>query len=84
MRSTLSRRGVLAGGALVALAGCRSDDESKTATGRASSSASGSAGGIDWNQLKRAVHGNLVLPSDPTYNNVRLTQNPNVPLLGKP
>jgi FAD/FMN-containing dehydrogenase len=76
VRSTLSRRGVLAGGALVALAGCRSDDESKTATGRASSSASGSAGGIDWNQLKRAVHGNLVLPSDPTYNNVRLTQNP--------
>jgi FAD/FMN-containing dehydrogenase len=59
---------VLAGGALVALAGCRSDgDVRPAATG---------ASGIDWGRLRRAVQGRLALPADASYAQVRLTQNP--------
>jgi FAD/FMN-containing dehydrogenase len=68
VRSTLSRRGVLAGGALVALAGCRSDDNATPQSAGAS--------GVDWSQLERAVQGSLALPSDASYDRLRLTQNP--------
>jgi FAD/FMN-containing dehydrogenase len=68
VRSTLSRRGVLAGGALVALAGCRDDS--------AESPRAASATGTDWSRLRRTVEGSLALPSDVGYNRVRLTQNP--------
>ncbi|MDX6372674.1 MAG: hypothetical protein QOD98_1662 [Nocardioidaceae bacterium] len=68
MSTTLSRRGILAGGALAGLAGC-SDGGSTPARPAA-------AAKIDWAQLRRAVTGRLALPSDPTYDRVRLTQNP--------
>jgi len=32
--------------------------------------------GTDWSRLRRSVRGSLVLPSDVTYDRVRLTQNP--------
>src|SRR4051795_6825383 len=67
VRSTLSRRGVLAGGALVALAGCRSDEEQPDVDG---------APVADWSRLRGSVQGSLVLPSDAGYERVRLTQNP--------
>src|SRR4051794_12823617 len=71
MRSTLSRRGVLAGSALVALAGCRGDSDARpVAVGAAGASAT------DWGQLRHAVHGTLALPADASYDRVRLTQNP--------
>jgi FAD/FMN-containing dehydrogenase len=84
--STLSRRGVLAGGALVALAGCSGDDDagrtgtevgpqaSTDATTTAAETAEASA--IDWSRLRRSVRGTLRRPGDPGYDRVRLTQNP--------
>jgi FAD/FMN-containing dehydrogenase len=77
--TTLSRRGALAGGALVALAGC-SDAGAAPTTGsptlHSTSTAELRAGKIHWAKLRRAVQGSLALPSDPTYDQVRLTQNP--------
>src|SRR5881394_851493 len=67
MRSTLSRRGVLAAGALVALTGCTPADQQSDLSG---------APAPDWELLRRTVHGSLALPADPAYDAVRLTQNP--------
>jgi FAD/FMN-containing dehydrogenase len=61
----VTRRAVLAGGAMATLAGCRSGG-----------TRAAPAGGIDWSGLRRAVHGSLALPTDAAYDRVRLTQNP--------
>lgn len=84
MSTTLSRRGVLAGGALVGLAGCSDGGSPPTRQAAATGSptlhstptADLGAGQTDWAQLRRTVRGSLVLPSDAGYDRVRLTQNP--------
>jgi FAD/FMN-containing dehydrogenase len=58
----------MAGGALVALAGCGGHETAHRAAA--------STTGIRWGQLRRAVRGSLALPSDAAYDRVRLTQNP--------
>ncbi|HRD63656.1 MAG TPA: hypothetical protein PL137_22350, partial [Nocardioides sp.] len=87
----LSRRGLLAAAAVGTLSACSGDDSgtssgpssgpptgsASTGSGATSSAApSGSPTNADWAQLGRSVEGSLVLPSDPTYNQVRLLENP--------
>ncbi|MBB3044983.1 FAD-binding protein [Nocardioides soli] len=72
---------MLGAGALGALAACSSDGDSPTQTpsGQPSGSTSASptsSGKVPWAQLRRNVAGQLARPSDPTYDQVRLLQNP--------
>ena len=68
-RLTVSRRAVLAGGAVGALVGC-SDDHA------APSAAAGRPSATDWARLRRTVQGALALPVDGGYGRVRLLENP--------
>ena len=78
-------------GALGGLAACSAGDSSSptpTTSSTASSSGTGTPSATarstpataptkaDWQQLSRSVRGTLVLPSDPTYDQVRLLENP--------
>ncbi len=81
---------MLAAGALGALSACSSDvsapprpAESPTPTRTGAPSASPSAPpatgpptDADWSRLRRSTRGSLALPSDPTYSQVRLLENP--------
>jgi FAD/FMN-containing dehydrogenase len=82
---SVSRRSVLAGGALAALAGCTddstsSDPRSSATTGsavpRTTPAGAGGPNAADWAGLRRTVRGSLALPSDPDYDRVRLLENP--------
>jgi hypothetical protein len=85
--TTLSRRGVLAGGALAALAGCQGDDGAAPAGSAATSAPAADTilatpttgrgpSRAAWARLRRTVRGSLALPADHGYDQVRLTQNP--------
>lgn len=83
----VSRRAVLAGGAVAAasvLAGCGSGAKkpgpgtpTPSSPGPSPSSAgSASAGPIRWQELGRSVRGRLLLPGESGYRRARLTENP--------
>lgn len=79
----VTRRGLLVAGALGAVSACSSEapdpsGPTPTTTPTPTSSASGSAGpgAVRWEQLRRSVQGSLARPSDPTYDQVRLLENP--------
>ena len=76
-------------GALGGLAACSAGDSAPptpttsatpSGTGTPSATATPTAATAptkaDWQQLGRSVRGTLVLPSDPTYDQVRLLENP--------
>ena len=72
--TTWTRRAVLGAGALGALAACSPGGDAPPPP---SPGASATANGrIPWDQLRRNVAGTLARPGDPTYDRVRLLQNP--------
>ncbi|GAW50882.1 Lipoprotein [Nocardioides sp. PD653] len=79
---TYTRRGLLVVGALGAVSACTSEDptspQPRPTPSGSTSSTSGSTGPgrAGWAQLRRSVSGSLVRPADPTYDQVRLLENP--------
>ncbi|SDD12241.1 FAD-binding oxidoreductase [Nocardioides lianchengensis] len=69
-----TRRGLLTAGAIGTLAACTSGDGAAPPAPTPSSAAAG--GKVPWARLERSVDGSLVRPRDPSYDEVRLLQNP--------
>src|SRR5262249_41965498 len=71
-------RAVLGAGALGALAACSSGDNlpSTSPTRTTPGSATSPGGKVPWARLRRSMQGSLARPGDPTYDQVRLLQNP--------
>ncbi len=81
--TTWTRRAVLGVGALGALTACSSDGSPTTAPPRSPTAppagtpaATPSELKVDWGRLRRSVEGTLARPGDPSYDRVRLLQNP--------
>jgi len=77
--ATWTRRAVLGAGALGALSACTSSDSTPPPSptpNRSPTATSSSGAKVPWGQLRRNVQGTLVRPGDPTYDQVRLLQNP--------
>lgn len=72
----VSRRGLLAGGALAALTGCTADGDAGDAGQSLHSLIGNAAAAPPWAQLKRHVDGTLSLPGSTAYNRGRLLENP--------
>jgi FAD/FMN-containing dehydrogenase len=72
----------MAAGALGAVSACTSDPQSPPGPTRPTATPTGSVTGsagpskVGWSQLRRSVQGSLARPSDPTYDEVRLLENP--------
>src|SRR6478752_4533496 len=79
-----TRRGVLAAGAAGLASACSSGSGSPPAPtpgtpaspGSATAAGHTSRSGVDWSRLTRHVEGTLARPGDPTYDMVRLVENP--------
>ena len=82
----LGRRGLVLGGVAAAAVACTPDNAQppqdspgapvSPGSPDATASASQAPTAADWQQLARSVQGTLARPGSPTYNTVRLTQNP--------
>ena len=79
-----TRRGVLAAGAAGLASACSSGTSSPprptpgtpASPGSATAAGHTHSSGVDWSRLARHVEGTLARPGDPSYDSVRLVENP--------